>query len=131
MKNKLKKVAFTGMAALALFGAGTGVAFASGYITWNGTENYNEILQGLDDMERRHNELGGERSQMIRELIQRADKIEEHETTIAELNEQIEELQKEGPATEAGKLKQAEQDMEHVNERTQEVLKNMSDAFSK
>ena len=131
MKKTMKKVAFTGMAALALFGAGTGVAFASGYITWNGTENYNEILQGLDDMERRHNELGGERSQMIRELIQRADKIEEHETTIAELNEQIEELQKEGPATEAGKLKQAEQDMKHVNKRTQEVLKNMSDAFSK
>ena len=89
-----------------------GVAFASGYITWNGTKDYNEILQGLDDMEQRHNELGGERSQMIRELIARADKIEEHETTIAELNEQIEELQKEGPATEAGKLKQAEQDME-------------------
>ena len=131
MKKTMKKVALTGMTALALFGAGTGVAFASGYITWNGTKDYNEILQGLDDMERRHNELGGERSQMIRELINRADQIEGHEETIAELNERIEELEKEGAATDKAQIKQAEKDMKHVNKRTQEVMKNMSDAFSK
>lgn len=28
-------------------------------------------------------------------------------------------------------IKQAEKDMKHVNKRTQEVTKNMSDAFSK
>lgn len=131
MKKQIKRLVLTALTVLALFGAGTGVAFASGYITWGGTEDYQETLTILEQIERRSNELGVERSQLINELTNSASVIEQQETTIAELNAHIDKLEQEGAATDQSKIEQAEQDMNHVKERSQEVLENLSDSFSR
>ena len=120
MKKHIKRLAVTLLTALALFGAGTGIAFASGYITWGGTEDYQETLNILDQIERRSNELGTERSQMI--------------TYIVHLEAEIEDLEAQldtGSHTSQDQMKQAEDDMNHVKERSQEVLENLRESFSR
>lgn len=131
MKKQIKKLGITVLTGLALFGVGTGVAFAGGYITWGGSEDYQETLDVLEQIEQRSSELGVERGQMINELLYRENLIEQHETTIAELNGRIEELEQDDNVTDQNQLEQAEEDMEHVKERSQEVLENLKDSFSR
>lgn len=120
MKNIIKRVAITLIVLLALLGAGTGIAFASGYIQWGGTDDYQETLTILDQIEQRSNELGTERGQMV--------------SYILHLEAEIEDLQARldnGSKTGQDQMKQAEEDMNHVKERSQEVLENLRDSFSR
>ncbi len=57
MKKTVKRIAMTLVALFALVGA-TGTALAAGgYITWEGTQNFNEAIQRLDTIGQRGQEL--------------------------------------------------------------------------
>ncbi len=120
MKKTIKRIALTITILLALIGAAGTVALASGYITWGGSEDYSETLATLEDIERRSNELGTERGQMINHILHL-------EAEIEDLEAQLED----GSQTDQDQLQQAEKDMEHLNERSKEVLENLQEAFSR
>ena len=124
MKKTIKRIALTLTVLLALFGAGTGVALASGYITWGGSNDFQQTLINLNLISERGRELKSNNENINRELEQTKNKVLDKENEIDSLNQQIEALEKrvDGNKTTQDQLKQAEKDMRDVKKKSEEVL---------
>ncbi len=124
MKKTMKRVAVTGTVLLALFGAGTGIAFASGYITWGGTPDFEQTLINLNLISERGRELVTDNENINRELEQKHNELLDKDNQINALEQEIEALEKrvDGNKTIQDQLKQAEKDMRDVKNKSEEVL---------
>ena len=127
MKKTMKRIAVTGTVLLALFGAGTGIALASGYITWGGTQDFEQTLINLNLIGERGQELKTANENIGRELEQKHNELLDKDNQIDSLEQEIEALEKriEGSKTTQDQLKQAEKDFKHVREETESVLEGM------
>ena len=124
MKKLIKRTAMTLTVLLALFGITTGVAFASGYITWNGSSDYFQLIENLDLISQRGHEMKSNNENINRELEQTNNRLLDKENEINALEQEIEALEKraEGNKTTQDQLKQAEKDMKEAKKKSDEVL---------
>ena len=106
----------------------TGVAFASGYITWNGSNNYNQTIINLDAINTRGQELKSERdlanasNEQLQNIIRdKENVIREKDNQITAKQNEIEQL-KNQQGSNNDQLKQAEIDMQSVKDKSQQVL---------
>ena len=135
MKKTVKRIAMTLVALFALVGA-TGTALAAGgYITWGGTQNFNEAIQHLDTIGQRGQELKSKlntanatKEQLENAVRDKENIIRDKENLINSKDQQLEAKQKEidnlrnQQTGNADQLQQAERDMESINQKTKEVL---------
>ena len=124
MKKTIKRIALTITILFALIGATGTVALASGYITWNGTQDFQQTLINLNLISERGRELKVSNENINRELEQTNNRLLDKENEIDSLNQQIEALEKraEGNKTTQDQLKQAEKDMKEAKKKSDEVL---------
>lgn len=124
MKKTIKRIALTITILLALIGATGTVAFASGYITWNGTQDFQQTLINLNLISERGRELKSDNENINRELEQTRNQLLDKDNKINALEQQIEALEKrvEGNKTTQDQLKQAEKDMKDVKKKSEDVL---------
>lgn len=106
----------------------TGVAFASGYITWNGSNNYNQTIINLDAINTRGQELKSERdlanasNEQLQNIIRdKENVIRDKDNQITAKQNEIEQL-KNQQGSNNDQLKQAEIDMQSVKDKSQQVL---------
>ena len=124
MKKLIKRTTMTLTVLLALFGITTGVAFAGGYITWNGSSDYFQLIENLDLISQRGNEMKSDNENINRELEQTNNRLLDKENEINALEQEIDALEKraEGNKTTQDQLKQAEKDMKEAKKKSDEVL---------
>ena len=94
MKKLIKRTAMTLTVLLALFGITTGVAFASGYIQWNGSSDYFQLIENLDLISQRGHEMKADNENINRELEQTNNRLLDKENDINALEQEIESLKK-------------------------------------
>lgn len=148
MKKNIKRLAITVVILLALIGATGITAFAAGYINWGGTADYHLTLEHLDGLENGIGILQADKQDLIAE---RDNLITEYEQVVAEnesigrdneqLNNKVLDLENkinsleqdiialerriaDGQTT-RDQLDQAEKDMQHIEERSREVLEGL------
>ena len=124
MKKTIKRIALTLTILFALIGATGTVALASGYITWNGTQDFQQTLINLNLISERGRELKANNENINRELEQTHNRLLDKENEIDALEQEIEALEKrvEGGKTTQDQLKQAEKDMRDVKNKSEQVL---------
>ena len=155
MKKTMKRLAITTMALFALLGAGGTIAYASGYISWAGTADYQQTLVNLGLIADRGDQLQTDKQNLITE---KNNLVTEYEQLVAEsqntnreneqllnvikdkenqsdiLEQQIEALDKriaDGQTTRdqliesQSREEQAAKDMKHVKEKADEVLEGL------
>ena len=124
MKKTIKRIGLTITILLALIGATGTVALASGYITWNGTQDFQQTLTNLNLISERGRELKSNNENINRELEQTRNQLLDKDNQINALEQEIEALEKrvEGNEATQDQLKQAEKDMKNVREKSEEVL---------
>lgn len=124
MKKTIKRIALTITILLALIGATGTVAFASGYITWGGSQDFQQTLVNLNLISERGRELKSNNENINRELEQTRNQLLDKDNKINALEQEIEALEKraEGNKTTQDQLKQAEKDMRDVKKKSEEVL---------
>ena len=124
MKKTIKRIALTITILLALFGATTGIALASGYIQWGGSQDFQQTLINLNLISERGRELKANNENINRELEQTRNQLLDKDNQINALEQEIEALEKrvEGNKTTQDQLKQAEKDMRDVKKKSEEVL---------
>ena len=124
MKKTIKRIALTLTILLALFGATTGIALAANYITWNGTQDFQQTLINLNLISERGRELKANNENINRELEQTQNQLLDKDNQINALEQEIEALEKrvDGNKTTQDQLKQAEKDMRDVKKKSEEVL---------
>ena len=124
MKKTIKRIGITLLAGFALLGAGTTVAFASGYIQWGGSQDFQQTLINLNLISERGRELKANNENTNRELEQTRNQLLDKDNQINALEQEIEALEKrvEGGKTTQDQLKQAEKDMRDVKKKSEEVL---------
>src|SRR5690625_1000862 len=124
MKQPIKLIALTITILLALFGATTGIALASGYIQWGGSQDFQQTLINLNLISERGRELKANNEGINRELEQVRNQLLDKDNKINSLEQEIEALEKrdEGNKTTQDQLKQAEIDMKEVNKKSEQVL---------
>ena len=155
MKKTMKRLAITTMALFALLGAGGTIAYASGYISWAGTADYQQTLVNLGLIAERGDQLKTDKQNLIAEknnlVTEYEQLVSEHENTnreneqltnvikdkenqINSLEQQIEALEKriaDGQTTRdqliesQSREEQAAKDMKHVKEKANEVLEGL------
>lgn len=138
MKKLIKRTTITLVAVFALISFGGTALAASGYINWNGTDAYQNILVTLESISNRGKELKSERDtanqsneQLINQIKDKENVIKDKENAIKAKEQEIIAKQKEidqfkGAATNnSDQLKQAEQDMADVNSKATDVLNGM------
>lgn len=106
----------------------TGVAFASGYITWNGSNNYNQTIINLDAINTRGQELKSERdlanasNEQLQNIIRDKENVIRHkDNQITAKQNEIDQL-KNQQGSNNDQLKQAEIDMQSIKDKSQQVL---------
>jgi len=124
MKKTIKRIALTITILLALIGATGTVALASGYITWGGSQDFQQTLANLNLISERGRELKASNENINRELEQMNNQLLDKDNQINALEQEIEALEKrvEGSKTTQDQLKQAEKDMRDVKKKSEEVL---------
>ena len=124
MKNFVKKGLITLGTVFALLGVGGTVAFASGYITWNGTQDFQQTIANLNLISERGRKLKESNESINRDLEQTRNQLLDKDNKIDSLEQNIEALEKKinGGQTTQDQLKQAEKDMRDVKNKSQEVL---------
>ena len=124
MKKTIKRTVLAFTILFALIGATVTVAFASGYITWGGTPDFEQTLINLDLISERGRELKANNEGINRELEQTRNQLLDKDNKINSLEQEIEALEKrvEGNQTTQDQLKQAEIDMKEVNKKSEQVL---------
>ena len=124
MKKTIKRTVLAFTILFALIGATVTVAFASGYITWGGTPDFEQTLINLDLISERGRELKANNEGINRELEQTRNQLLDKDNKINSLEQEIEALEKriEGNKTTQDQLKQAEIDMKEVNKKSEQVL---------
>lgn len=146
MKKKITVTIVAVIAGLTIFVGG--VYAGATYIQWAGTPNYEQALEHINQYSERGQEIIGERDQaqvsleetiIDRDSAQRENEqlnnaIGDLENTILDkdnhidsLNQDIKALEErvEGGKTTQGQLEQAEKDMQHIEQRSQEVLEEL------
>lgn len=109
MKKNIKKLIVTITVMLALIGATGLTAFAAGYITWPGSDDYIESIENIDEVK------------VISLGLKDDNKAKEKE--INELNKEIKELEKIiEKSPDSDQMKQAEEDMKDIKKRTEDLL---------
>lgn len=109
MKKNIKRFITSIVVVLALIGATGLTAFAAGYITWPGIDDYIESVDNLDEVK------------VIALGLKDDNKLKEKE--IKELNKEIEELEKViEKSPDSKQMKQAEEDMKDIKKRTEDLL---------
>lgn len=124
MKKHLKRLAVTVTVLFALLGATGTVALASGYITWGGSQDFQQTLDNLNLISERGRELKSSNENINRELEQTRNQLLDKDNQIVSLEQKIEALEKrvDGNKTTQDQLKQAEKDMRDVKTKSEEVL---------
>ena len=124
MKKIIKRLLLTLTILLALFGATTGIALAANYITWNGSNDFQQTLINLNLISERGRELKTNNENINRELEQTRNQLLDKDNQINALEQEIEALEKrvDGNETTQDQLKQAEKDMRDVKKKSEEVL---------
>ena len=124
MKKTIKRIALTITILLALIGATGTIALASGYITWGGSQDFQQTLINLNLISERGRELKSSNENINRELEQKHNELLDKENEINALEQEIEALEKraDGNKTTQDQLKQAEKDMRDVKKKSEEVL---------
>jgi len=128
MKKTIKRIALTITILLALIGATGTVALASGYITWGGSQDFQQTLENLDLISDHGRELKSDNENIARELEQAGNRLKDKDNQINALEQEIEALEKriEGNKTTQDQLKQAEKDMRDVKKKSEQVLKEFN-----
>ena len=119
MKKTIKRIALTITILLALIGATGTVALAANFITWNGTQDFQQTLANLNLISERGRELTADNENINRELEQMNNKLLDKDNQINALEQEIEALKKNDKSDQ---LEQAEKDMKEVREKSEEVL---------
>src|SRR5699024_10485966 len=121
MKKTIKRIALTITILLALIGATGTIALASGYITWNGTQDFQQTLANLNLISERGRELTADNENINRELEQTRNQLLDKDNQINALEQEIEALEKrvDGNKATQDQLKQAEKDMKGVREKSE------------
>ena len=124
MRKTIKRVVVSMVVMFALFGAFTGVALATNFITWNGTQDFQQTLANLNLISERGRELKTSNENINRELEQTRNQLLDKDNQINALEQEIEALEKRVDGNEAtqDQLKQAEKDMRDVKKKSEEVL---------
>ena len=124
MKKAIKRIALTITILLALIGATGTVALAANYITWNGSQDFQQTLANLNLISERGRELTADNENINRELEQTRNQLFDKDNQINALEQEIEALEKrvDGNETTQDQLEQAEKDMKGVREKSEEVL---------
>src|SRR5690625_1817182 len=124
MKKTIKRTVLAITILFALIGGTVTVAFASGYITWGGTPDFEQTVINLDLISKRGQELKANNEGINRELEQMRNQLLDKDNKINSLEQEIEALEKrvEGNKTTQDQLKQAEIDMKEVNKKSEQVL---------
>lgn len=139
----MKKFMTTLIILFVLLGFSGTVAYAAGYITWGGTNDYHMTLQHMDNIEtgiitlkQTRSTLISERDDLVNQLQgsnrdneQLQNVIRDKDNKINSLEQDIIALEKrivDGQTT-RGQLQQAEQDMNHIEERAREVMGDLND----
>ena len=124
MKKTIKRIALTITILLALIGATWTIAFAANYITWNGSQDFQQTLVNLNLISERGRELTADNENINRELEQKHNQLLDKDNQINALEQEIENLEKrvDGNKTTQDQLKQAEKDMRDVKKKSEEVL---------
>ena len=131
MKKLLKATFITLIAVFALLGASVTALAASGYVKWNGSTAYQNILITLEQITTRGQELKTERDNSNRSNEQLVNQIKDKDNLINARTQENEALKKENDklketsANEANKLKQAEIDMSDVDQKSKDVLNKL------
>jgi len=94
MKKTIKRIALTITILLALFGATTGIALASGYIQWGGSQDFQQTLINLNLISERGRELKANNENINRELEQTRNQLLDKDNQINALEQEIEALEK-------------------------------------
>lgn len=139
MKKQIKRIGLAMVVIFALLGAGGTALAAVGYITWGGSQAYNEALQNLSDIGSRGQQLKAERDtakasngQLENIIRDKENIIKDKDNQINAKVQEIEAKQKEIDAlrnqntAESGQLQQAEKDMKDVNQKTKDVLNSLN-----
>lgn len=128
MKKLIKATLITLIAVLTLLGASVTALAASGYVNWNGSSAYQNILVTLEQITTRGQELKVERDNSNRSNEQLLNQIKDKENVIKDKDNQLVAKQKEiddlksAATTNTDQLKQAETDMKDIDAKTKEVL---------
>lgn len=131
MKKSIKRIITTLVVLFALIGAGGVTAFASGYINWNGTSAYQNVLVTLEQIKQRGQGLKTERDDSKRSNEQLVNQIKDKDNVINAKTQENDALKKENDklkesaTNEANKLKQAEMDMKDVDQKSKDVLNKL------
>src|SRR5699024_4831080 len=123
MKKTIKRIALTITILLALIGATGTVALAANYITWNGTQDFQQTLVKLNLISERGRELKVNNGNINRELEQRRNQLLDKDNKINAPETEIEALEKrvDGNKTTQEQLKQTEKDMRDVKNKSEQV----------
>ena len=122
MKKTIKRIALTITILLALIGATGTVALASGYITWNGTQDFQQTLANLNLISERGRELTADNENINRELEQTRNQLLDKDNQINALEQEIDALKKNDKSDQ---LEQAEKDMRDVKNKSEQVLNEL------
>ena len=124
MKKHLKRLAVTVTVLFALLGATGTVALASGYITWGGSQDFQQTLINLNLISERGRALKSDNESVGRELEQTKNTVLDKENEIDRLEQEIEALEKkvDGGKTTQDQLEQAVKDMRDVKNKSEQVL---------
>lgn len=131
MKKLIKRTVITLVAVFALIGFGSTALAASGYVNWNGTSAYQNILVTLESIKNRGQELKTERDNSNRNNEQLLNQIKDKENVIKDKDNQLVAKQKEiddlknAATTNTDQLKQAETDMKQADQKATDILNGM------
>lgn len=128
MKNFVKKGLIVLGTTFALLGVGGTVAFASGYITWKGSQDFQQTIANLNLISERGQKLKSERDELGNSNERLQNVIKDKDNKIDSLKQDIEALEKlinDGQTTQ-DQLKQAEEDMRAVKNKSEQVLNELN-----
>ena len=131
MKKLIKATLITLIAVFALLGASVTALAASGYVNWNGSSAYQNILVTLEQITTRGQELKVERDNSNRSNEQLLNQIKDKENVIKDKDNQLVAKQKEiddlksAATTNTDQLKQAETDMKDIDAKSKEALNKL------
>lgn len=124
MKKTIKRTILVATTAFALVGAGGTALAASGYITWNGSTDFQEAMEKIGLIGERSQAIKTEKEQLSIVVKEKGDAIHDKTQEIERLTKENEKL-KETDVKDKDELKQAEKDMKEVNKKAEEVLKGL------
>ena len=115
----------------AILGLGTTVLATGGYIQWKGSSDFNEAMENLNLIEQRGVELKSERdmtnatNEQLQNIIRDKENIIQNKDNLINAKEQEIENLRNQQGGDDSQLKQAEKDMEDVNNKTKQVLNGL------